>query len=195
MGLEHITAARRLRFGTIGWQRPGWETQYYPDDLPPDWRLGYYANELGAVLLEPQAWCDAGKTQLGEWADEVHADFRFYLLADPAVAPGEQLQQAGALGGCLGGVLWPTAGAATAGVLRPLADLPDRVRGWGEQGDLRLAVLDVDGLGLRARRGLLDALAPRLGGDAERAVIVEGASITPAEVRELQTVAELMGLA
>lgn len=194
MATQHITAARRLRFGTLGWERTGWETTYYPDDLPEDWRLGYYANELSAVLLEPQAWrhCDAGR--LGEWPAEVHEAFRFYLLADPAADAVGQLQLAAALGGHLGGVLWPVA-PAPEGALSPLAGLPERVRGWGEGGTLRLALLDVDGLDLRARRALLDALAPRLAEEGGQTVIADAPDITPAEVRELQTVAELMGLA
>ncbi len=33
-----------------GWQ--GW----YPEDLPSDWRMDYFANEFSAVLFSPRSW-------------------------------------------------------------------------------------------------------------------------------------------
>lgn len=33
---------------------PLWQGDYYPNDLPDDWRLDYYANDYSAVLLPAQ---------------------------------------------------------------------------------------------------------------------------------------------
>lgn len=41
----------RLLIGSAGWQHPEWENSYYPEDLPPDWRLGYYANEFSLAVI------------------------------------------------------------------------------------------------------------------------------------------------
>jgi len=194
MSKQNNTAERRLRFGTLDWRQSDWSQSYYPEDLPEEWQLGYYANELSAVLLEPAAWCDQGEQALAGWQDETHPGFRFYLLVDATVDVQAQTRRAAALGDRLGGLLWPEA-PAPAGVLAPMADLPERVRGWGDAQGLRLALLDVAGLDLRQRRGLLDALAPRLDDARSTAVILVAPGLTPADAHELQTVAELMGLA
>ena len=115
MSREHNTVPRRLRFGTVDWRQPG----YYPDDLPRDWQLGYYANELSAVLLPVAGWRDVAQDQLAEWAEDVHPGFRFYLLADAGVPIEAQLARATALGDRLGALLWPSAPA-------PAADPPSR---------------------------------------------------------------------
>ena len=43
-GADDHNPARRLMLGTAGWQRDDWLAGYYPPDLPPDWRLAYYAS-------------------------------------------------------------------------------------------------------------------------------------------------------
>lgn len=195
--MEHTqdsTAERPLRFGTFGWRRPEWQSAYYPDDLPEDWQLGYYANELNAVLLTAAGWVGHPPAELAAWVDETHADFRFYLLADASVDAAAQLGLAAALGDRFGGLLWPVSPAPD-DCLAPMAGLPEGVQAWGDEQGLRVARLEVAGLDLRARRGLLDALAPRLAPSRPAAVILSGDDITPASARELQTVAELMGLA
>lgn len=54
----------RLLVGARDWQRPDWNGDYYPDDLPSDWQLAYYANDFNAVLLPQSRWRHAA----GEWA-------------------------------------------------------------------------------------------------------------------------------
>lgn len=58
-----------------GWLHPGWEQGYYPDDMPAEWQLGYYANEFRAVLVAPAADTAGVET----WLDEVDAGFGFCL--------------------------------------------------------------------------------------------------------------------
>lgn len=37
--------------GSVGWRHRAWQDSYYPADLPPEWQLGYYANEFPVVLV------------------------------------------------------------------------------------------------------------------------------------------------
>lgn len=104
----------------------GWETladaaDFYPDDLPADWRLTYFANALPAVLLPWSAWHDAADAVLQGWCADVHAGFRFFLeVPRLPVAEADTLaavaRASDALAPVLGGWVAPTATVA-AGVL------------------------------------------------------------------------------
>lgn len=193
MSDQHNTE-QRVRFGARHWQHADWVGGYYPEDLPEDWRLGYYANELGAVLLPDAAWRGLDGESLADWALDVHDDFRFYLaVAAEGGAPDPEALGA-AFGDLLGGLLWEGE-AAPAGLLAPYTgELPDGVRAWGDGEGIRLALLDLHGLDLRGRRAVLERLAPVLArGDA--ALILDWDGVSPGEIRELQTVAELLGIA
>ncbi|MFP3874820.1 MAG: hypothetical protein ACLFQT_07410 [Thiohalophilus sp.] len=41
----------RILIGSCGWQHEAWQDSYYPDDLPPEWRLGYYSNEFPLAVV------------------------------------------------------------------------------------------------------------------------------------------------
>ncbi|MCF7985175.1 MAG: hypothetical protein K9L70_12290 [Thiohalocapsa sp.] len=53
--------------------------QFYPEDLPPDWRLTYFANEFHAAFAPAAAWSTLSQQTLADWRADVHAGFRFYL--------------------------------------------------------------------------------------------------------------------
>lgn len=72
---------KTIRVGACDWQHTRWQGVFYPDDLPEDWRLSYYANEFSCVLVPENRW-RAEDAQLSEWADEVSDDFLFYFLSD-----------------------------------------------------------------------------------------------------------------
>jgi len=67
-----------LKVGAYDWLHPEWQGEFYPDDLPEDWQLSYYANEFSVVLV-PEARWSAKDLDLQEWSDEVPGNFRFYL--------------------------------------------------------------------------------------------------------------------
>lgn len=69
----------RVRIGTIGWLFDSWDTNYYPEDIPREWKLGYYANELTAVVVPEQQWQQADHDQLEEMLEDVHEEFGFYF--------------------------------------------------------------------------------------------------------------------
>ena len=60
-----------------GWDHDGWENEFYPDDLPQDWRLSYYANEFHGVVVPETDWLEINDCE--EWVENVHEEFRFYL--------------------------------------------------------------------------------------------------------------------
>ena len=41
-----------LFVGARDWDHPDWQGTYFPEDLPADWRLSYYANEFSTVLVD-----------------------------------------------------------------------------------------------------------------------------------------------
>jgi len=69
----------RVRIGTIGWLFAGWDRTYYPEDIPQEWKLGYYANELTAVVVPEDQWIQADPDQLEEMVEDVYEDFGFYF--------------------------------------------------------------------------------------------------------------------
>jgi hypothetical protein len=62
-----------------GWDPPGWVDTFYPEDLPQEWRLTYFSNEFPAVLVPLSRWMAPDAERLGDWANNVHSRFRFYL--------------------------------------------------------------------------------------------------------------------
>ncbi len=67
---------------TRGWQHPNWDSTFYPDDLPDDWRLSYFANHFAGVLI-PRDDCEKlDVARVEAWLDELEDDFDFYLEVD-----------------------------------------------------------------------------------------------------------------
>ncbi len=75
-----------ILIGTRGWDRPDWTGGFYPETLPDDWRLGYYANHLRAVLVPAETVARADAAQVRTWVEETYDEFRF-VLEVPAVSP------------------------------------------------------------------------------------------------------------
>ena len=69
---------KTIRVGACDWDHAHWQESFYPDDLPEDWRLTYYANEFSCVLVPEDKWQDA---DLEEWEDSVPDGFLFYFLS------------------------------------------------------------------------------------------------------------------
>jgi hypothetical protein len=70
------------RIAPLGWSGLSDADTFYPDDLPGDWQLTYFANAFGAVLLPVEQWTAAGP-DAAAWRDDVHGGFRFYLEDAP----------------------------------------------------------------------------------------------------------------
>lgn len=66
-----------IEVAAYGWQGAAWDG-FYPDDMPADWRLDYYANEFFAVVVPLCEWSLADDETVLAWLEQVSADFRFY---------------------------------------------------------------------------------------------------------------------
>lgn len=67
-----------LLVGMVGWDRDEWVGGFYPDDLPQDWRLGFYTNRLRAVLVPQDTWQAPG-LDVSVWRDDLYPEFRMVL--------------------------------------------------------------------------------------------------------------------
>jgi hypothetical protein len=70
-----------------GWDRSDWCGEFYPEDLPEDWRLSYFANTFQSVLVPATSWRAAPRGRLAQWAGDVPERFGFYLEVDASDGP------------------------------------------------------------------------------------------------------------
>jgi len=68
---EHV-----VMIGACGWQHPEWTGEFYPDDLPEEWLLGYYGNEYPVVMVPAEYWAQ-GEETIEEWLEESDESLRF----------------------------------------------------------------------------------------------------------------------
>ena len=67
-----------ISIATEDWLHAQWGKKFYPDDLPDEWRLSYYANEFEAALLVKARRELLGK-QFAEWCGDVGGRFQFII--------------------------------------------------------------------------------------------------------------------
>ena len=70
--------------GSAGWEHPEWNGHFYPDGLPPEWRLAYYNTVFPCVYLPYPAWSRHDLQTLSGWVEDTQERFRFVLEASPA---------------------------------------------------------------------------------------------------------------
>lgn len=116
--------AESIRIGGVGWDHEHWINEFYPDDLPEDWRLNYYANEFSTVLVAEDIW-RSNLTHLDEWFDEVPEGFRFYFQASE-ISSLELETIVQKLKGKFGGILGTASGALV------IQFSSKSLRGWRE---------------------------------------------------------------
>ena len=167
------TAEGGLLIGARGWSHASWSGGFYPPDLPEEWRLGYYANEFSTVLVPADRWTTAEPALLEEWAEEVHAGFRFVLESTGEPTAGV----AAALGERFGGRLAPDA------LWRP---------GYTGRA-VRAALLPAGPHSPRALRERVEAFAEQAPA-GERFLFLEGRPPEIETLRTLVTLRDLMGL-
>ncbi|RDH83252.1 MAG: hypothetical protein DIZ78_14735 [endosymbiont of Escarpia spicata] len=172
----------------VGWDHSAWQGGFYPDDLPEDWRLTYYANEVPMAL-----WCKADEAQVESWIDDVEEGFRFYL----ALAGGgcDPVAVANLLGDNLGGVVVDSVVETTRTGNIPRFTLATKGQQLSEKVSpaYRLAA---ESLGdLRAQRALLESLAGQVPEGADVLLFIEGERMDMAVLKDLRQLAQLLGLA
>ena len=74
-----------INVGAYGWLHPHWINSFYPEDLPADWRLGYYSNEFNTVLVPSFYWQEQYLADCAALLDDVHSGFQFFIECDDRV--------------------------------------------------------------------------------------------------------------
>jgi uncharacterized protein YecE (DUF72 family) len=99
----HLAMTEELMVGTFGWDYPEWVGPYYPDDLPDDWRFGYYSNDFRSVLV-PAGHFRGDDASISDWAEDCDESFRLVieipgalLTKDGSAALAEFMLQLGPL--------------------------------------------------------------------------------------------------
>lgn len=96
--------------GSAGWEHPQWEGGFYPDELPPEWRLAFYNTAFPCVYLAYEAWSGRDLQTLGAWVEDTLERFRFVLEPNPAgLSDGDQARLevlAPRIGSLDGQVVW-----------------------------------------------------------------------------------------
>lgn len=183
-----------LCFGARDWEHQGWLAAYYPDDLPRDWRLAYYANDLLQVLVPQARWLSVGADAWDEWVDAVTPGFRFFLELETGPVPNQLVACVRALGGRCGGVVAaPSAGPVDLGCPR----YARRTRLTPAEALRPVAlVLEPDDLGdLRRQRALFEGLAQQFETQGELPLFLAGPAPSMETLLNAQQLAELLGLA
>lgn len=88
----------RVLMGACGWKHKAWLNDFYSEDLPEEWQLGFYANEFPVVYVPASNWLvtsdpdaqDSGVIDLAEWTEDVSDSFRFILEIPADVLSNEQ---------------------------------------------------------------------------------------------------------
>ena len=142
---------RRLELAACGWLPADWSCMFYPEDLPEEWRVSYYANEFDCVLLSANDW-NVPKAQASFWKSEIATDFRFYLEITPQL-----LQSAG--WSQVRGAVEEYLASQLKGLLLPEAAMSAVPQGWHDSFALHVQRPDdwltVTPVGAEAQIGLL----------------------------------------
>jgi len=81
----HTPPTYRCNLGAIGWEHDAWYGAFYPEDLPPAWRLTFYNTEFECVYLPYATWSRETPETLTQWHEDTLERFRFLL--EPAHGP------------------------------------------------------------------------------------------------------------
>lgn len=75
--------------GAEGWEHALWLSRFYPDDLPPEWRLTFYSNFFNCTSLSYSVWGGAPREELTRWITDTATSFKLLLGAPPRDFTGD----------------------------------------------------------------------------------------------------------
>jgi uncharacterized protein YecE (DUF72 family) len=107
----------KLLAGTSGYSYKEWLGPFYPEKLPVNEMLRYYAERFATVEINNTFYRMPAESMLGQWSEQVPADFTFTLKAPRRITHdlrlreaeshvAEFVRRAGALGSKLGALLF-----------------------------------------------------------------------------------------
>lgn len=82
-----MSASHLVKAGAVGWERPAWRQDFYPEDLPEDWLLSYYNTQFQAVFLPATMWQTAAPDDWARWLADTREDFVFVLEPAAGIEP------------------------------------------------------------------------------------------------------------
>ena len=192
-----------------GWDYPGWVGDFYPDDLPQEWQLAYFANEFPGVMVRQQVWLRRGAQTWNAWHADVGETFRFYLEVNQSVNIRKWVDAAGCLetnfGGFVVDLQWLERAFAQAFLqdsglncytLFPKGSTTRDIQRRSLD-KLRVAFLLTTSelTDLKSQRRLLEKFAELVDSEAEVLLFLVGEPPMIDKLRDLRTLAQLLGLA
>jgi hypothetical protein len=79
--MSEADPAGRVFLGVADWERPDWQAAFYPEELPEEWRIAYYANQFLCVWIGREVWSRLAPAEAERWLAETPDYFRFVLEA------------------------------------------------------------------------------------------------------------------
>ncbi len=187
MTTENNTTSKRILIGSYGWLNPQWPGSYYPDDLPLEWQLSYYANDMECVLGPVEQWLNASMVDLQVWLEDLPAAFKFYFQYPQKLQGDRKFALEEIFSLQMGGVLVEN-GRSPAGCWQTWYN--------PEKTDIpQLLLADISGKSLREQRDMLADAGNYLTGGGQMALILTGRDINPASLLAFREMAELMDIA
>ncbi|QCU89614.1 hypothetical protein [Thiomicrorhabdus sediminis] len=68
-----------IQIGTLGWQHESWQGGFYPEDMPEDWQLDFYANQFHCLLVPEPTWLAWTDDDLADVLQSLPEKFALYL--------------------------------------------------------------------------------------------------------------------
>lgn len=81
--MSDTDTAGRVLLGVAGWDWPGWQEGFYPEGLPDDWHIAYYASRFRCVWIGHEVWSRLSPAEAEVWLAETPDYFRFVLETAP----------------------------------------------------------------------------------------------------------------
>lgn len=192
------TPPSRLRLAAVqDSASPAWQS-FYPEDLPADWALAYYAHFWRELLMPPGDWTTWVEDP--RWLDQAPEELRLYFQV-PEGAGGDCPRLVSRLGARLGGLLFPEPDAEVPAELQPsqvFRPMPDPVVAGARYANAfsngRETVLVLEpkaDLDLRQWRVLIEALHAVLTPGRDTLVFLHA---DPDQLEQAQTILRLSGL-
>lgn len=85
----------RILAGTSGYAYKEWKGVFYPEDLPNDRMLGYYAERLPSVEINNTFYRLPSTKVLDQWAEQVPEGFTFVVKASRRITHMKRLRDVG----------------------------------------------------------------------------------------------------
>lgn len=81
--------------GTSGFSYKEWKGSFYPEDLPADGMLAFYAERMNAVEINNTFYRMPNRKTLAGWAERTPDHFRFVLKASQKITHRKRLKDVG----------------------------------------------------------------------------------------------------